>query len=281
MTDASGNIVGEQRYRAAPLPKEEGGYPYGETRLVSGSMYTDRLFTGQREMAGLGIYHYGARFYSPKLGRFVSADPIVPGAGNPQAFNRYSYALNNPVRYTDPSGYKICDDVDAYGRCITYDYGDDGSSTSSGSTWSGNDGDGDGGGGDGGGSGGYLASPLAVDITYFDTTINALYTNPPPPTPDWGKFIAGDVVLLAGEITMVLGGLTIASAFAEHAAGLAAAPATFGLSEVLAVIHTPVVLALGGLIFTAGAATSYYGGKLMLDSGVPSWLYGKLTEPLK
>ena len=73
MTDASGNIVGDQRY-----------YPFGETRLATGSMYTDKLFTSQREMAGLGIYHYGARFYSPKLGRFLSADSIVPNPANPQ-----------------------------------------------------------------------------------------------------------------------------------------------------------------------------------------------------
>ena len=54
VTDASGNSVGQQRY-----------YPFGETRWTTGSIFTDRLFTGQREMAGLGIYHYNARFYSP------------------------------------------------------------------------------------------------------------------------------------------------------------------------------------------------------------------------
>ena len=62
-------------------------------------------------MAGLGIYHYQARFYSPKLGRFLSADTIVPGAANPQAYNRYSYVLNNPIRYNDPTGH-VCSDPD-------------------------------------------------------------------------------------------------------------------------------------------------------------------------
>ena len=80
----------------------------GETRLTTGTIFTDKLFTGQREMAGLGIYHYGARFYSPKLGRFLSADTIVPGAANPQAYNRYSYVLGNPLKYTDPSGHGQC-----------------------------------------------------------------------------------------------------------------------------------------------------------------------------
>ncbi|MEW6085135.1 MAG: RHS repeat-associated core domain-containing protein [Chloroflexota bacterium] len=93
VTDSSGNVVGEQRY-----------YPFGETRLTTGTLYTDKLFTGQREMAGLGIYHYGARFYSPKLGRFLSADSIVPNPFNPQDYNRFAYVRNNPVRYVDSSG---------------------------------------------------------------------------------------------------------------------------------------------------------------------------------
>src|SRR4030095_6245191 len=97
VTDASGVTVGEQRY-----------YPYGETRLTTGTIYTDMLFTGQREITGLGIYHYRARFYSPKIGRLLSADTIVPGTGNPQAFNRYSYVLGNPLKYIDPSGHGQC-----------------------------------------------------------------------------------------------------------------------------------------------------------------------------
>ncbi len=49
-----------------------------------------------------------SRFYSADLGRFLSPDSVVPGAGNPSAsggLNRYSYVLNNPMTYTDPSGH--------------------------------------------------------------------------------------------------------------------------------------------------------------------------------
>lgn len=60
----------------------------------------------QRAMAGLGIYDYGARFYSPRLGRFLSPDTIVPGHTNPQNLNRFSYVTNNPLRYTDPTVHK-------------------------------------------------------------------------------------------------------------------------------------------------------------------------------
>jgi len=45
--------------------------------------------------------------YSADIGRFLQPDTIVPGAGNPQALNRYSYVLNNPMTYNDPSGHCI------------------------------------------------------------------------------------------------------------------------------------------------------------------------------
>jgi RHS repeat-associated protein len=83
--------------------------PYGGVRLGDAStLPTDYTFTGQRNEAGLGLMHYGARFYSPRLGRFVSADSIVPQPGEPQALNRYAYAANNPVIYRDPSGHAEC-----------------------------------------------------------------------------------------------------------------------------------------------------------------------------
>ena len=104
VTDTSGNIVGENRY-----------YPFGETRLTTGTIYTDKLFTGQREMAGLGIYHYQARFYSPKLGRFLSPDTIVPSYTNSQHLNRFAYVINNPLRYTDPTGHM--DEIPDDGGC--------------------------------------------------------------------------------------------------------------------------------------------------------------------
>ncbi|MFO0701154.1 MAG: RHS repeat-associated core domain-containing protein [Nitrospira sp.] len=46
-----------------------------------------------------------ARYYDPRLGRFVSPDTIVPDLGDPQSLNRYSYARNNPLLYTDPTGH--------------------------------------------------------------------------------------------------------------------------------------------------------------------------------
>jgi hypothetical protein len=45
------------------------------------------------------------RVYDSWLGRFLSPDPFVQSPGFSQSYNRYSYCLNNPLRYTDPSGY--------------------------------------------------------------------------------------------------------------------------------------------------------------------------------
>lgn len=49
--------------------------------------------------------YYRARYYASGLGRFVSADTIVPSAGNPADLNRYAYARNSPVKYVDPDGH--------------------------------------------------------------------------------------------------------------------------------------------------------------------------------
>jgi RHS repeat-associated protein len=112
-TNSSGGFQSHVRYK-----------PFGEVRngYSSAGMVTDKLFTGQeRETAGYvgNIDLFGARFYSPVLGRFISADTIVPGARNPQAFNRFSYTLNNPLRYTDPTGHAQTDENTGCHGCWT------------------------------------------------------------------------------------------------------------------------------------------------------------------
>jgi len=96
-------------------------YPYGTDRPGSGNPATDYRFTGQRQEGTIGLYDYGARFYDPLLGRFLSADTVVPEPGNPQALNRYAYVLNNPLKYTDPSGRKYDPYGDDFGPDIEWD----------------------------------------------------------------------------------------------------------------------------------------------------------------
>jgi RHS repeat-associated protein len=105
--DSSGAKLGEMKYT-----------PYGETRYTWGSTPTDRLFTGQRAESNLGsLYDYNARFYSPAIGRFISADTIVPNPKSPQQFNRYAYTNNNPLKYIDPSGHFLqCYEIASMGQ---------------------------------------------------------------------------------------------------------------------------------------------------------------------
>ncbi len=60
----------------------------------------------------LDIHRYDARLYDPVLGRFLSADSIIPKWSDPQALDRYTYVRNNPLKYTDPDGHIFWDVVD-------------------------------------------------------------------------------------------------------------------------------------------------------------------------
>jgi RHS repeat-associated protein len=80
--------------------------PYGAARDAATNVSTDRRFTSQVEDAASGLYWYASRAYDPALGRFVCPDTIVPNPANPQSWNRFTYVLNNPLRYTDPSGHE-------------------------------------------------------------------------------------------------------------------------------------------------------------------------------
>jgi RHS repeat-associated protein len=51
-----------------------------------------------------GLDYFGARYHSGPQGRFTSVDPGQPDPDNPQSWNRYSYVLNNPLKYVDPDG---------------------------------------------------------------------------------------------------------------------------------------------------------------------------------
>ena len=66
---------------------------------------TPRGFTGHEHVEHADIIHMNGRIYDPTLGRFLQADPHIQAPKNSQSYNRYSYVLNNPLSYTDPSGY--------------------------------------------------------------------------------------------------------------------------------------------------------------------------------
>ena len=80
---------------------------FGQDRFTASTSVfpISRRFTGQVKDEETGLYYYGARYYDPLLGRFIQPDDEIPNLFNPQSLNRYSYVLNNPLRYTDPTGH--------------------------------------------------------------------------------------------------------------------------------------------------------------------------------
>ena len=77
------------------------GYQYALNAI------TTRGFTGHEQVDSMGIVHMNRRIYDPKLGRFLQADPIVQAPKNSQSLNRYTYVLNNPLSFTDPTGFSF------------------------------------------------------------------------------------------------------------------------------------------------------------------------------
>lgn len=98
VTDASGTLIAQQRY--LPFGGERTNVP------SPNAPSTDYGYTGQRDLdPGMGgLMDYKARFYSPYLNHFTQPDTIIPDPSNPQAWNRFAYVHNNPLKYTDPSG---------------------------------------------------------------------------------------------------------------------------------------------------------------------------------
>jgi RHS repeat-associated protein len=110
-TSLATSEAGEELYR-------RGYYPFGEERYGTGAAQTDYGFTGQREEAYIDLIEMGARWYDSSLGRWLTADSIVPDPGNPQSLNRYSYVYNNPVMYVDPTGHSPWYTID--GQPVSY-----------------------------------------------------------------------------------------------------------------------------------------------------------------
>ena len=100
ITDASGNVLEKLSYD-----------PWGRRRNPNNwTDYTvqpsrfDRGYTSHEHLDQFGLINMNGRVYDPFLARFLSPDPFVQAPEYSQNYNRYSYAWNNPLKYTDPSG---------------------------------------------------------------------------------------------------------------------------------------------------------------------------------
>lgn len=97
VTDAYGNIAQHIDY-----------YPFGETRINQQNTAHDQRekFTGYELDSTSNLYYANARYYDGAIGRFISVDPWEGDLTDPQTLNKYSYVLNNPLKYVDPTGEK-------------------------------------------------------------------------------------------------------------------------------------------------------------------------------
>jgi RHS repeat-associated protein len=102
ITDETGAVVERDGYDAWGKRRFANGADDTNNSITS---QTPRGFTGQEELSDVGLVHLNGRIYDPLLARMTSADPMVPDPLNGQAWNRYSYVVNNPLASTDPSGY--------------------------------------------------------------------------------------------------------------------------------------------------------------------------------
>lgn len=89
--------------RRAVESADDNDYPSSVVR----SVIHNRGYTGHEVLASVGLVHMNGRIYDQEIGRFLSPDPFIQDIKNTQNFNRYSYVLNDPMNYTDPSGYII------------------------------------------------------------------------------------------------------------------------------------------------------------------------------
>ena len=77
---------------------------WGKPTVLLNEIGFHRGYTGHEMLPEFDLINMNGRLYDPMIGRFLSPDNYVQEPDNSQNFNRYSYCLNNPLKYTDPSG---------------------------------------------------------------------------------------------------------------------------------------------------------------------------------
>ena len=101
-TDATGNVAFRQYFDPFGGRTDEFGAPSS-----SGPASLPPGYTGHLHDDDLGMINMRGRVFDPRLRRFSTPDPLVSNASATQGLNRYTYALNNPLKYTDPTGFQV------------------------------------------------------------------------------------------------------------------------------------------------------------------------------
>lgn len=101
VTNDEGAIVARQNFDAWGRRREPDTWLYGNTTQP---VWLIRGYTAHEHLDRFDIIHMNGRLYDPVMGRMFQADNFVQNPYFSQSYNRYSYVLNNPLKYTDPSG---------------------------------------------------------------------------------------------------------------------------------------------------------------------------------
>jgi len=102
--NSSGTILEEYNYDPWGRRRNPTNWTYTG---VSTPAYTNRGFTGHEHLDMFSLIHMNGRIYDPEISRFLSPDPVIQDPYSIFSYNRYSYCLNNPLKYSDPSGFIV------------------------------------------------------------------------------------------------------------------------------------------------------------------------------
>ena len=108
LTDENGVVKEQRRFDPFGKPRAIYNGTLNPPALLSfgGEVdLTNRGFTDHEHLDDHQLIHMNGRVYDYNLGRFMSVDPFIQGVGNSQGINPYSYVMNNPLAFTDPTGY--------------------------------------------------------------------------------------------------------------------------------------------------------------------------------
>ena len=105
LTDAHGQKVYEQNYDAWGRERNAGNWTYTSNapQWIGNFSWLNRGYTGHEHLKQFGLINMNGRMYDPVLGRMLSPDKF--NQGGTQGLNAYSYCVNNPLKFTDPSGW--------------------------------------------------------------------------------------------------------------------------------------------------------------------------------
>lgn len=98
----SGSTIYEYSFDAWGRRRDKDNWTY--TLNGEPDLFADRGFTAHEFLPDFNLYNMNGRLYDPVVGRFLSPDPVIQDLGFTQNLNRYSFALNNPLRNIDPTG---------------------------------------------------------------------------------------------------------------------------------------------------------------------------------